>query len=311
MHGIVQASLLKARQQEGREARHAREVGLAWRQSVGAEQRALEGFGRFELREVFDRRAAIDHDIDLPAIGCCAARLDAMAARGEQSEERLRLEGGCHPQEAAWDDDGESAEDRLEGIDARREHRADVDRVQPLRGRDRWLGHRAHVIERERDNASHGGVMSDFSAGPTAFFAQDHRSCDEQWAAFEAAHAAGDAARASAAWVAFDRRFRAHLTMEEDVLFPALEQATGMQGGPTHVMRLEHQQMRGLLDQMGEAAAQGDFAGVADDGDTLLMLIQQHNMKEENVLYPMADRALGAKWAGLVPRLEPLYRASR
>ena len=73
--------------------------------------------------------------------------------------------------------------------------------------------------------------------------------------------------------------------------------------GPTAVMRGEHQQMRGLLDQMGEAAAAGDFDSVLDQGDTLLMLIQQHNVKEEGILYPLADRMLTVQWPALRERL--------
>jgi hemerythrin-like domain-containing protein len=38
-------------------------------------------------------------------------------------------------------------------------------------------------------------------------------------------------------------------------------------------------------------------------GDTLLMLIQQHNQKEEHMLYTMAERALAADWAKLRERL--------
>ena len=96
---------------------------------------------------------------------------------------------------------------------------------------------------------------------------------------------------------AFDAKVRRHLAMEEEVLFPAFEEATGMHGaGPTVVMRMEHQQMRALLDTMGKAAETGNIDDVLGHGDTLLMLIQQHNRKEEGMLYPMADNALGEAW---------------
>ena len=35
-----------------------------------------------------------------------------------------------------------------------------------------------------------------------------------------------------------------------------------------------------------------------DHGDTLLMIAQQHNVKEENILYPMADDALASHRRG-------------
>ena len=71
-------------------------------------------------------------------------------------------------------------------------------------------------------------------------------------------------------------------------------------------MRGEHRQMRQLLEQMrgGLAARDGDaFDGGAE---TLLILMQQHNMKEENILYPMCDSALDSSDVGpaLVARLK-------
>jgi len=42
------------------------------------------------------------------------------------------------------------------------------------------------------------------------------------------------------------------------------------------------------------------FAGHAE---TLHILMQQHNMKEEQVLYPMTDRLLGGQAADLVAQM--------
>jgi hemerythrin-like domain-containing protein len=140
--------------------------------------------------------------------------------------------------------------------------------------------------------------------GLAEHFAADHARCDGLWADVEAAIEKGDAASVSAAWRSFDRAMRRHFRMEEEVLFPAFEAATGMaQAGPTHVMRSEHVQMRGVLDQMAAAAEREDHQELADLGDTLLMLIQQHNAKEEAMLYPMSERALADRWPELKDRL--------
>lgn len=133
-------------------------------------------------------------------------------------------------------------------------------------------------------------------AGPVLYFTADHRACDDLWAALEAAPSA-------AAWAAFDHATRRHFDMEELVLFPAFEEATGMTQGPTAVMRMEHRQMRGLLDQMGAAAAAGDWDALLDQGDTLLMITQQHNVKEEGMLYPMAEAHLGGQWPTVAAKL--------
>lgn len=140
-------------------------------------------------------------------------------------------------------------------------------------------------------------------AGPEAYFTHDHRSCDNIWAEVEQAVDAGDEATALAAWKRFEAAMNRHLDMEEQVLFPALEAAGLPPMGPTAMMRMEHEQMRGLLRRMEALADQGDAEGLADEGDTLLMLIQQHNAKEEGVLYPMAARLLGAQWPAIAEKL--------
>ena len=132
------------------------------------------------------------------------------------------------------------------------------------------------------------------------FLGDDHRVCDGLWADVEAA----DGAPAMAApFAAFAQAMQRHFAFEEEQLFPALDLATGMHGaGPTAVMRQEHEQMRRLLHTMAGAMAAGDADGVLDHGDTLLMLIQQHNLKEEHIVYPLADGRLAASWPDLLAR---------
>lgn len=147
-------------------------------------------------------------------------------------------------------------------------------------------------------------------AGLVDYFTAGHRDCDAGWADVEAAAEAGNDAALQEGWQRFDREFRRHLAQEETLLFPAVEAVTGMvDAGPTHVMRLEHEQMRAVLDQMAAAAGRGDRTELLDLGDTLHILIQQHNVKEEGVLYPMAERACGADWPALREKLERFENA--
>ena len=142
-------------------------------------------------------------------------------------------------------------------------------------------------------------------AGLASFFTQDHQDCDARWAELEDQLDGADEATGQALWQAFDSSMRRHLAMEEDILFPAFDSRSGMAGGgPTAMMRMEHMQMRGLLDQIGASMASGDIEEALDVGDTLLMLIQQHNIKEEGMLYPMAQNMLSGEWAELAGRLE-------
>ena len=145
----------------------------------------------------------------------------------------------------------------------------------------------------------------DIESGLTAFFEQDHRDCDARWADVEELLDTQDIDAARPAWQKFDKGMRRHIAMEEEVLFPAFESAAQMGGGgPTAVMRMEHQQMRGLLEQIDAAVESGDAEQAMDIGDTLLMLIQQHNIKEEGMLYPMAENVLAEHWTKLAALLE-------
>lgn len=149
--------------------------------------------------------------------------------------------------------------------------------------------------------------MGHATGGPAGFFSRDHRACDDLWAQLEAAVDAGESSQVATLWKRFDAAMRRHFAMEEQVLFPALENATGMHGmGPTAVMRAEHAQMCGVLDQMARDAERGDFDNLLDQGDTLLMLTQQHNVKEEGVLYPLAEQHLAGQWVQLVEKLDAM-----
>jgi len=122
-----------------------------------------------------------------------------------------------------------------------------------------------------------------------------HKHCDDEFAAAEEAAHQADWTHCQAAFGRFRKSMEGHFQTEETILFPAFEQRSGMVGGPTEVMRTEHAQMRGLLAQMETALKARDKKGFGGAAETLLVLMQQHNMKEENILYPMCDQALGGE----------------
>ena len=130
---------------------------------------------------------------------------------------------------------------------------------------------------------------------PTQILPDHHRHCDDLFVAAEDAVQRRDWGVAEKSFALFHAQMRAHFKAEEEMLFPAFEAATGMSAGPTQMMRYEHEQMRSLLAQLVEACAAHDDEGYAGAAETLLMLMQQHNMKEENILYPMCEQALGAE----------------
>lgn len=132
----------------------------------------------------------------------------------------------------------------------------------------------------------------------TAPLAEHHVRCDELFAEAEEVCAKAQWDRATGLFAAFNEELERHFKIEEELLFPAFESATGMRMGPTEVMRQEHRQMRDLLAGMAQAIPARDGDAFSGGAETLLILMQQHNMKEENILYPMCDQNVDAATVG-------------
>ena len=79
---------------------------------------------------------------------------------------------------------------------------------------------------------------------------------------------------------AFLKQMERHFIMMETLLFPTLEDTTGMRQGPTQVMRMEHHQMRGVMTAIKDTIINGVKEPVFENGETQLILTQQHKMKE-------------------------------
>lgn len=119
-----------------------------------------------------------------------------------------------------------------------------------------------------------------------------HKLCDEDFSAAEERLRQGDWAGGAAAFRVLRQDLETHFGVEEYLLFPAFEQHSGQRNGPTRVMCNEHVQMRSLLWQIDEAITARDEKDCIGSLETLLILMQQHNIKEENILYPLCETAL-------------------
>jgi iron-sulfur cluster repair protein YtfE (RIC family) len=138
----------------------------------------------------------------------------------------------------------------------------------------------------------------------TQYLQSDHRYCDGLVELVAPLAQAGKWQEARHALQAFEEALERHLRREEHVLFPAVENAHGGPLGPTHMMRMEHRGMRDLLLQMHEALDRADGEELDAASETLRIMLQQHNLKEEGVLYPMADRLLQAQARDLLQAFE-------
>ena len=134
--------------------------------------------------------------------------------------------------------------------------------------------------------------------------ADDHRRCDLMFVDVERAVQSQAWEQASTIFARFQHAVLQHFETEESLLFPAFEKKTGMTSGPTQVMRGEHVQMRELMADAQAALAEKDADDYLGNAETLLIMMQQHNTKEENVLYPMCDQVLVEQVGVLLPQLQ-------
>jgi len=129
----------------------------------------------------------------------------------------------------------------------------------------------------------------------STYLTDEHHRCDELFAQAEESVGASNWADSRAKFEAFHQAIEQHFAKEEGVLFPSFEQATGSTMGPTQVMRTEHVQIRELVNEMLDALAHEDRERYLGLSETLLVMMQQHNIKEEQILYPMSDQVLANK----------------
>ena len=151
----------------------------------------------------------------------------------------------------------------------------------------------------------------------------DHRAIDDHFAAFGTALSEGrveaDALAAGAAlfacghgigtlafaphgrqWLAAGAAgLRRHIWVEETIHFPPLREAGLF--GPVLVMLREHGEIWALLDALDTDVAAGTSAArLAQTFAQLEEALEQHNLKEERILYPAGDQVLDATVAEAV-----------
>ena len=137
------------------------------------------------------------------------------------------------------------------------------------------------------------------------YLSADHSRCDELFATMEEL-ASGSLSAAKEACIEFQKETEHHFQMEERVMFLEFEKKTGMTQGPTAMMRQEHSQMRSLMIQLCEAIDADNKDKFFGLSETLMILLQQHNMKEEQMLYPMAGQHLSDETPRIIEMMDSL-----
>jgi iron-sulfur cluster repair protein YtfE (RIC family) len=132
----------------------------------------------------------------------------------------------------------------------------------------------------------------------TDYLQGDHRRLDALMERCRGLVQAGNVAEAASVFAEFREGLLRHIRIEEELLFPEFEQATGLErtSGPTGVMHSEHLEIQRLLDDLrgmfeSKPPAAQEFEPIRS---ALVALLSEHNAKEERILYPMSDQMVPA-----------------
>ena len=126
----------------------------------------------------------------------------------------------------------------------------------------------------------------------SSYMRAEHRECDGLFTSAEKSVIEGNFEQAEKEFLLFSNDTLTHFKKEEEVLFHTFEEITSNTEGPTRIMRYEHEQIRGLIGKLAEAIESKDKDAYLSIAESMMILLQQHNMKEEQMLYAMCDRTI-------------------
>lgn len=126
------------------------------------------------------------------------------------------------------------------------------------------------------------------------FMTTDHRACDEEFAKLENLIDENNFTNADNLFEDFKNHMFKHFDMEEKIMFPQFNESSHEGCNPTGVMIMEHDQMRELINRMETALKSKDKEQFLGLSENLLFVMQQHNMKEEQIMYNLVDQTLNS-----------------
>ena len=132
-------------------------------------------------------------------------------------------------------------------------------------------------------------------------FTQDHRRLKQ---VLETSFEDVDAARwddAEEGFAAFRRRIERHMEIEEQILFPAVEQ--GAELPLTAILRKGHVDLRVFFDELEDALQARDAEEYSRIAASMRALLDRHDEMEEIELYPAAAARLGTEGNTVADRL--------
>lgn len=117
-------------------------------------------------------------------------------------------------------------------------------------------------------------------------FTRSHRFLDETFDKARGAIGGADGDLAAAAFRGFWDTIEAHMSTEEERLFPVYETRHGPDNPLTGILRKGHRDLRGFFEEISETIAGQDFEEAAALMDTVSQILAHHDEKEEHEFYP-------------------------
>lgn len=129
-------------------------------------------------------------------------------------------------------------------------------------------------------------------------FAQDHRRLEAELSGTFGSIEAADWRAASAGFARFRQGIERHIEIEEQVLFPAVE--NGVETPLTAILRKGHRDLKVFFDEVEDAIQERDQGEALRNISAMRALLELHDKKEEAELYPAAQERLGEDGAASV-----------
>ncbi|RAX51804.1 hypothetical protein CCY99_08365 [Helicobacter sp. 16-1353] len=138
------------------------------------------------------------------------------------------------------------------------------------------------------------------------YMINEHRECDEILSQLEDAVISGDWGNVGAKFNEFRDECERHFLEEEQVMFVEFEAKIGIADGPTKVMTMEHNMVRETLKEMQTALESSNKDRMLGLIESVMLILQQHNMKEEQMLYNMVQMHLSDKNDEIINRMKEI-----
>ena len=129
-------------------------------------------------------------------------------------------------------------------------------------------------------------------------FAQDHRRLEAELSGAFRSIETEDWRAASSGFARFRDGIERHIEVEEQVLFPAVE--NGVETPLTAILRKGHRDLKVFFDEVEDAIEERDQDEALRIISTMRAFLELHDKKEEAELYPVAQERLGTAGAASV-----------